>query len=105
VLAQTISAIPGIDKSQLLLFGGWESATRGSGCVIPMVAARLGIEDCFLAVDELKIEDGALVIKERVEGGLLQVSRCAALRPLWLGHRSLPEPPNHPQTGMPTCAP
>jgi len=37
----------------------------------------VGIEDCFLAVDELKIEDGALVIKERVEGGLHQVRRCA----------------------------
>lgn len=101
VLAQAISAIAGIDKSQLLLFGGWESATRGSGCVIPMVAARLGIEDCFLAVDELKIEDGALVVKERVEGGLLQVSRCAA-PPAAFGWAtgSLPEPPNHPQTGM-----
>jgi electron transfer flavoprotein beta subunit len=82
VLAATISGIAGLDKSQLLLFGGWESATRGAGCVIPMVAARLGIEDCFLAVDELKIEDGALVIKERWATG------------------NLPEPANHPQTGM-----
>src|SRR5579885_910065 len=31
VLADAISAIPGLDKSKLLLFGGWESATRGAG--------------------------------------------------------------------------
>ena len=101
VLAATISGIAGLDKSQLLLFGGWESATRGAGCVIPMVAARLGIEDCFLAVDELKIEDGALVIKERVEGGLHQVSRCAGPpAALAWATGNLPEPANHPQTGM-----
>jgi electron transfer flavoprotein beta subunit len=101
VLAATISGIAGLDKSQLLLFGGWESATRGAGCVIPMVAARLGIEDCFLAVDELKIEDGALVIKERVEGGLHQISRCAAPpAALAWATGNLPEPANHPQTGM-----
>jgi electron transfer flavoprotein beta subunit len=66
-----------------------------------MVAAKLGIEDCFLAVDELKIEDGALVIKERVEGGLHQVSRCTAPpAALAWATGNLPEPANHPQTGM-----
>ena len=100
-LAAAIEALPGLDKSQLLLFGGWESATRGSGCVIPMLAARLGIEECFLAVDELKVDDGALVIKERVEGGLHQVSRCAAPPAAFAwATGSLPEPSNHPQTGM-----
>jgi len=101
VLAQTIAALPGLDKSQLLLFGGWESATRGAGCVIPMVAARLGIEDCFLAVDELTVDNGALVIKERVEGALLQVSRCSAPpAALAWATGNLPEPANRPQTGM-----
>ena len=30
-LADAIAAIPGLDKAKLLLFGGWESATRGAG--------------------------------------------------------------------------
>jgi electron transfer flavoprotein beta subunit len=101
ILATTIAALPGLDRSQLLLFGGWESATRGAGTVIGMVAAKLGIEDCFLAVDELSVADGALKVKERVEGGLHQVSSCAGA-PAAFGWATgnLPEPANHPQTGM-----
>ncbi|HVZ16963.1 MAG TPA: hypothetical protein VG897_07595, partial [Terriglobales bacterium] len=30
-LSQAIEAIPGLDQSKLLLFGGWESASRGAG--------------------------------------------------------------------------
>src|ERR1700756_903753 len=30
-LAENISALPGLDRSKLLLFGGWESASRGAG--------------------------------------------------------------------------
>ena len=30
-LADAIAAIPGLDKSKLLVFGGWESASRGAG--------------------------------------------------------------------------
>lgn len=101
-LAEAISAIPGLDRSQLLIFGGWESATRGAGVVMQMVGEKLGISEQFLAVDELKIDDsGALVIKERAEGGRHMVSRCsAAPAVLAWATGSLPEPPNHPQTGM-----
>jgi electron transfer flavoprotein beta subunit len=102
ILAEAIRAIPALDMQSLLLFGGCESATRAAGVVVQMTAGRLGIEDCFLAVDELTVEpSGALVIKERIEGGRHQVSRCAA-PPAALGWAtgSLPEPPNHPQTGM-----
>ena len=101
-LAGAIAAIPGLDKSQLLVFGGWESATRGAGVVMQMVGEKLGITEQFLAVDELKVDaGGALVIKERVEGGRHQVSRCAA-PPAVLAWATgnLPEPANHPQTGM-----
>ncbi|WP_321475143.1 electron transfer flavoprotein subunit beta [uncultured Paludibaculum sp.] len=102
VLADAIAAIPGLDKSQMLLFGGWESATRGAGVVMQMVGEKLGITEQFLAVDELKVdESGALIIKERVEGGRHQVSKCAA-PPAVLAWATgnLPEPSNHPQTGM-----
>ncbi len=102
VLADAIAAIPGLDKSQVLLFGGWESATRGAGTVMQMVGEKLGITEQFLAVDELTIDaDGALVIKERVEGGQHQVSRCTA-PPAVLAWATgnLSEPANHPQTGM-----
>ncbi len=100
-LAEAIAAIPGLDQSQLLVFGGWESATRGAGAVMQMVGEKLGITEQFLAVDELQIDGGALVIKERIEGGRHQVSRCSA-PPAVLAWAtgSLPEPANHPQTGM-----
>lgn len=101
-LAAAIDAIPGLDKSRLLLFGGWESATRGAGSTLQMTGERLGITDQFLGVDECSVEEGgALRIRERVEGGNHQVSRCAG-PPAVVGWATgdRPEPPNHPQTGM-----
>lgn len=101
-LADAIAAMPDLDRGRLLLFGGWESATRGAGVVMQRVAERLGIREQFLAVDELSIaDDGSLVVKERVEGGRHQISRCAG-PPAMLAWATgnLPEPPNHPQTGM-----
>jgi electron transfer flavoprotein beta subunit len=101
-LAGAISAMPDLDRSRLLLFGGWESATRGAGVVMQRTAERLGITEQFLAVDELAVEaDGSLVIKERIEGGRHQISRCSG-PPAMLAWATgnLPEPPNHPQTGM-----
>jgi electron transfer flavoprotein beta subunit len=100
-LAAAIRALPGLDLNQLLLFGGWESATRGAGVVMQMAGERLGITEQFLAVDEIVWEDGAFTVKERVEGGRHMVSRCAG-PPAVLAWAtgSLPEPPNHPQTGM-----
>jgi electron transfer flavoprotein beta subunit len=101
-LADAIQAIPGLDKSRLLLFGGWESASRGAGATTQMVGERLGIVDQFQGVDELKINaDGSFEILERVEGGKHQVSRCAG-PPAALGWATgnLPEPKNSPQVGM-----
>lgn len=101
-LAEAIAAIPGLDRSKLLLFGGWESASRGAGVTMQMVAERLGILDQFQGVDELKLlPDGALEILERIEGGKQQISRCAG-PPALLGWATgnLPEPRNNPQVGM-----
>jgi len=101
-LAGAIKSIPGLDLSQLLVFGGWESASRGSGSTMQTVGELLGIVDQFQGVDLLEVEDGgAIKILERVEGGLHQVSRCAG-PPAVLGWAtgSLPEPPNQPQVGM-----
>jgi hypothetical protein len=88
-LADAIAAIPGLDKSKLLVFGGWESASRGAGATMQMVGERLGITDQFQGVDELKMNaDGSLEILERIEGGKHQVSKCAgAARVARLGHR------------------
>jgi electron transfer flavoprotein beta subunit len=101
-LADAIQSLPGLDRSRLLLFGGWESASRGAGVTLQTVGERLGIVDQFQGVDELKVlEDGALEILERVEGGRHQVSVCAgppALLGWATGH--LPEPKNNPQVGM-----
>ncbi len=101
-LAGAIEAIPGLERSRLLLFGGWESASRGAGSTLQMVGERLGITEQFQGVDQLTVrEDGSLEILERIEGGRHQVSVCAA-PPAALGWATghLPEPRNNPQVGM-----
>jgi len=101
-LADTIAAIPGLDKSKLLVFGGWESASRGAGATMQIVGERLGIVDQFQGVDQLTVNaDGSLEMLERIEGGKHQVSKCAGA-PALLGWATgnLPEPKNNPQVGM-----
>jgi electron transfer flavoprotein beta subunit len=102
LLAEAIQAIPELDRSRLLVFGGWESASRGAGATLQMVGERLQIVDQFQGVDRLTVGgDGSLTILERIEGGKHQVSTCAG-PPAVLGWAtgSLPEPPNNPQVGM-----
>ena len=102
ILAATIESIPGLDRTRLLLFGGWESASRGAGVTLQLIAARLGILDQFLGVDQLTPQpDGSLEILERIEGGRHQVSLCQG-PPALLGWATgnLPEPRNNPQVGM-----
>lgn len=101
-LADAISAIPGLDRSRLLLFGGWESASRGTGVTLQLVGERLGITDQFQGVDQITLhDDGSFEVLERVEGGRHQVSLCAG-PPAVLGWATgnLPEPRNNPQIGM-----
>jgi electron transfer flavoprotein beta subunit len=101
-LAEAIQAIPGLDKTRLLLFGGWESASRGAGATVQMVGERLGIVEQFQGVDELKLNpDGSFEIVERVDGGKHQISRCVG-PPAAFGWATgnLPEPKNSPQVGM-----
>ncbi len=101
-LADAIQTIPGLDKAHLLVFGGWESASRGAGVTMQMVGERLGLVEQFQGVDKLTVRaDGSLEILERIEGGKHQVSTCAGT-PALLGWAtgSLPEPPNNPQVGM-----
>jgi electron transfer flavoprotein beta subunit len=102
VLTDTINAIPGVDKDKLLLFGGWESATRGAGVTLQLIGERLGITDQFQGVDQVDLRaDGSFEVLERVEGGRHQVSLCAG-PPAVLGWATgnLPEPRNNPQVGM-----
>ncbi|HVO61565.1 MAG TPA: hypothetical protein VMT53_11555 [Terriglobales bacterium] len=102
LLASTIQSIPGLDRSRLLLFGGWESASRGAGVTMQLVGEQLGIIDQFQGVDQLTIQpDGCFEILERIEGGRHLVSRCQG-PPALLGWATgnLPEPKNNPQVGM-----
>jgi electron transfer flavoprotein beta subunit len=102
VLAETIAAIAGLDRTKMLLFGGWESATRGAGVTLQLVGERLGITDQFQGLDQIALrEDGSFEVLERVEGGRHQVSVCAGA-PAVLGWATgnLPEPRNSPQIGM-----
>src|SRR3954447_23222712 len=57
-LAGAIQGIPGLDQSQLLVFGGWESASRGAGATLQMIGERLGITEQFLGVDQLRVGPG-----------------------------------------------
>ena len=101
-LSEAIRAIPGVDRAKLLVFGGWESASRGAGVTMQLVGEHLSIVDQFQGVDQLTIRsDGSLEILERVEGGKHQVSICQS-PPALLGWATgnLPEPPNNPQVGM-----
>jgi electron transfer flavoprotein beta subunit len=101
-LAAAVEAIPALDRARLLLFGGWESASRGAGSTLQMVGERLGIAEQFQGVDQITLqEDGSFEILERVEGGSHQVSVCAA-PPAVLGWATghLAEPRNNPQVGM-----
>ena len=101
-LAAGIEAIAGLDRSRVLVFGGWESASRGAGSTLQMVGERLGIVEQFQGVDRIAVrDDGSFEILERVEGGKHQVSVCSA-PPAVLGWATgnLPEPRNNPQVGM-----
>lgn len=101
-LAAAIEAIPGLDRTRLLLFGGWESASRGAGSTLQMIGERLGITEQFQGVDQTTVrEDGSFEVLERIEGGKHQVSVCTA-PPAVLGWATgqLAEPRNNPQIGM-----
>jgi electron transfer flavoprotein beta subunit len=101
-LASAIAEIPTLKKSQLLLFGGWESAARGAGVTLQLVGELLDITDQFMGVDHIEVrEDGSFEVLERVEGGKHQASECAGA-PAVLGWATgnLPEPRNNPQVGM-----
>jgi electron transfer flavoprotein beta subunit len=101
-LADAIAALPGVDREKMLLFGGWESATRGAGVTLQLVGERLGITDQFQGVDQIDMrDDGSFEVLERVEGGEHQASVCMGA-PAVLGWATgnLAEPRNNPQVGM-----
>ncbi len=101
-LADTIQAIPGLDKNNLLVFGGCASASRDASVTMQLVCERLGISEFFAGVDEIKPQaDGSFSVLERIEGGKYLASTFAgAPAVLAWATGNLPEPPNNPQVGM-----
>lgn len=102
LLANVIRNMADLDHSRLLLFGGWESASRSAGVTLQLVGEKLGIVDQFQGVDSITPkDDGSFEVLERVEGARHQVSLCAG-PPAVLGWAtgSLGEPRNDPQVGM-----
>ncbi len=102
LLAETIKNIAGLDRSRMLVFGGWESASRGAGATMQLVGERLEILDQFQGVDQLSVQgDGTFEVLERIEGGRHQVSVCPGPPALFgWATGNLPEPRNNPQVGM-----
>ena len=102
VLTETIQSIAGLDRARMLLFGGWESASRGAGVTLQLIGERLGIIDQFQGVDQLTVQaDGSFEILERIEGGRHLVSTCQGPPALFgWATGNLPEPKNNPQVGM-----
>ncbi len=101
-LATAIDGIADLDRSRLLLFGGWESASRGAGAVMQMLGEKLDVTEQFQGVDVLEVgDDDQFLIKERIEGGSYQVNETSGC-PVLLGWATgnLPEPKNNPQVGM-----
>lgn len=101
-LKDAIEGISGLDKDKMLLFGGWQSASRGTGAVMQLVGEMLGVTEQFQGVDEFTPgDDGSFTVIERIEGGSYLRSKCAGA-PAVLGWATgnLPEPPNNPQVGM-----
>jgi electron transfer flavoprotein beta subunit len=101
-LAEAVKGIAGLDRARLLLFGGWESGSRGAGVTLQLVGERLELHDQFQGVDQLTPQpDGSLEVLERVEGGKHQVSVVAGPPALFgWATGNLPEPRNNPQVGM-----
>ena len=102
-------AFPGLDRSRLLVFGGWESASRGAGVTMQMVGERLGIADQFQGVDELTVAAGRLARDPGARRGRQAPGLGAAPAPparARLGHR---QPARAARTtrrsAWPTCAP
>jgi len=101
-LVSAIRKIDGLDLPRLLLFGGWESASRSAGVTLQLIGEQLGIVDQFQGVDSIQPQDdGSFEVLERIEGARHQVSVCAG-PPAVLGWAtgSLGEPRNDPQVGM-----
>ena len=101
-LAAAIEAIPGLDRARLLLFGGWESASRGAGATMQMVGERLGITDQFQGVDRSPCATTAASKSWSASKAASTRFRCAPAPPALLGWATgnLPEPRNNPQVGM-----
>ena len=96
-----MKALPGLDRSRLLLFGGWESASRGAGVTLQMVGERLEIPDQFQGVDQLT-PARTVVRGARARRGRQATRSSCAGAPAVLGWAtgSLREPKNNPQVGM-----
>jgi electron transfer flavoprotein beta subunit len=91
-IADAIKTLPGLDLNKLLVFGGWESASRGAGATMQIVGELLGITNQFQGVDKLTVgADGSFEILERIEGGKHQVSKCAGA-PAVLGWATAEQP-------------
>ena len=76
LLAETIQSISGLDRSRLLVFGGWESASRGAGATMQLVGERLEILDQFQGVDQLRV----LTCKPTVRSKFWSGSRAGVTR-------------------------
>jgi electron transfer flavoprotein beta subunit len=101
LLGGAIQSIAGLDRSKLLLFGGWESASRGAGVTMQLVAEQLGILDQFH-----RSPTGRLRSWNESKAGATWFQNARGRRCCWDGRRAIC--PNRKITlnsGWRTCVP
>jgi len=106
-LAAAIAAIPGLDRTRLLVFGGWESASRGAGSTLQMVGERLGIAEQFQGVDQVTVAKMAAWRSWSASKPAGTRFRCArGRRRCWVGPRATcPSRATIRRSEWPICAP
>ena len=106
-LAEAINAIPGLDRDQLLLFGGWESATRGAGVTLQLIGehprhhrpvSRASTRLSFATTAPLKCWSALKAANTRSQSAPVR-QRCSAGPPAICLSRATIR-----RSGWPTCA-
>jgi len=100
-LVEAIVAIAGLDRTKLLLFGGWESATRGAGITLQLVGEQLGIMDQFQVLTaSIRATMAHLKCWSAWKLASIRIRFAQELQRCWAGPRQPCRAPQQPAVGM-----